>query len=1170
MVAAAGGGGGGDVSASGTPVNNQLAIWTDANTIEGSADLTFDGSTIIADADIRILDGEKLLIGTDSNFQFYGNAGSSKYITTLSEQLLILNQDASGGPIKIQATDVTNGIQFNIAGTEMGRFTSTGLGIGTTLPSHPLSVYGSLNDWVTELHQTNTTAGQSWGLQVLGGTNSSDMTFEAANAAGTAYFNIRGDGNVGIGTTSPAYTLDVSSGYINSARLYLNEANNYIMGESDNMYIRAHNDMYFNIDTPGDSILRHFIWRTNTSSELMRLGEDGILEVKSGGKVGIGTAAPTMKLEVASSDGFAGYFRGTSTATIASDTTNNNYLRIKNASIVDATTALLGYQTGNGYIGGIVGIEQYDADDANNVYANLVFGTKEAADSTPNRRMTILHDGKVGIGTATPLNSGKVTILDGSNPQLVLANDGTEYFTLEADGNYLNITAKSTDKAIVSFRDNGNTYFNGDNIIFEQVAEKYFQFKGTNRLDFGSEPAWQINDQSDTLTFTRNDGTGDINVTAGDLILNGDSTAFSIKDADGTETVRLATASGDEGLLYLRGPTGGNSIYLDGNSDSYINNGANFGIGTTAPSMALHVNSSSYDVAEFSSSHAAGAKLILDADATGGTEFALQSTADGAGTGGGKLDFVNAGNSRMVLTAAGNLGIGITTPASSLHINGTGDQKIILKSASANSEGLVIASAAGSERVDFSTDGANVMCFTAADKVGIGTTSPNSKMTVQGDLDVPVNSRFRAGSGDSNHTGVDIYHDGSNNYTLIENRPSGGDLIFRQMHNGKDYIFKADNDSGTEQEVMRIDGSNARVGIGTAAPDVALDVRDAGWPIAALHGTSEYGTGIQLYNTHTTDQAWAIIGGGTSQSNYPLKFYDQTNAVYRMVLDNTGKLGIGTTEPTEVLDVRSANNTLALFKSSDNRGLIQVADDDTTASIVAENSTLSLGLTSSISASNLNIDSAGNVGIGTTTPDYTLELENTAPQLGFNDTNGRKFYLMSQSDKFWLGDATGGTTPLVVDSAGNVGIGTSSPSNPLHIAGHVNPLRLQGTSTGKVELGVSTSGDFTIDADDDIRLDSGGQDIVLYGQGSQFARLTNASTDFEILTTTQDRDLIFKGNDGGSTIEAMRIDYSAGGFVGIGTTAPAYKLDVFGDARVKGTASHLVMQELKEQLATKH
>jgi hypothetical protein len=38
-------GGGGGVSASGTPVNNQLAIWTDATTIEGDADLTYDSTT---------------------------------------------------------------------------------------------------------------------------------------------------------------------------------------------------------------------------------------------------------------------------------------------------------------------------------------------------------------------------------------------------------------------------------------------------------------------------------------------------------------------------------------------------------------------------------------------------------------------------------------------------------------------------------------------------------------------------------------------------------------------------------------------------------------------------------------------------------------------------------------------------------------------------------------------------------------------------------------------------------------------------------------------------------------------------------------------------------------------------------------------------------------------
>ena len=85
------------------------------------------------------------------------------------------------------------------------------------------------------------------------------MTSGSEDPSSTPILGIKQDGKVGIGTDSPAYTLDVSSGYANAARLYLNEANNYIMGESDNMYLRAHNDMYFNIDTPGDSVLRHFI-----------------------------------------------------------------------------------------------------------------------------------------------------------------------------------------------------------------------------------------------------------------------------------------------------------------------------------------------------------------------------------------------------------------------------------------------------------------------------------------------------------------------------------------------------------------------------------------------------------------------------------------------------------------------------------------------------------------------------------------------------------------------------------------------------------------------------------------------------------------------------------------------------------------------------------------------
>ena len=120
--------------------SGQVTYFDGTSNVTGSANLTYNGSKLYVDADVQITSGEKLTIGDDENFQLYGSDGGSKYITTISEQLLIWNQDASGGPIKIQATDVTNGIQFNIAGTEQGRFTSTGLGIGTTSPDAKVEI----------------------------------------------------------------------------------------------------------------------------------------------------------------------------------------------------------------------------------------------------------------------------------------------------------------------------------------------------------------------------------------------------------------------------------------------------------------------------------------------------------------------------------------------------------------------------------------------------------------------------------------------------------------------------------------------------------------------------------------------------------------------------------------------------------------------------------------------------------------------------------------------------------------------------------------------------------------------------------------------------------------------------------------------------------------------
>lgn len=91
---------------------------------------------------------------------------------------------------------------------------------------------------------------------------------------------------------------------------------------------------------------------------------------------------------------------------------------------------------------------------------------------------------------------------------------------------------------------------------------------------------------------------------------------------------------------------------------------------------------------------------------------------------------------------------------------------------------------------------------------------------------------------------------------------------------------------------------------------------------------------------------------------------------------------------------------------------------------------------------------------------------------------------------------------------------------------------------------VSTTADFTIDAGGDIVLDADGTDILLKDDGTAFGRFKRDSSDFIIKSETNNKDIVFRGQDGGATITAMTLDMSEGGNVGIGTTAPNSKLDI--------------------------
>ena len=78
---------------------------------------------------------------------------------------------------------------------------------------------------------------------------------------------------------------------------------------------------------------------------------------------------------------------------------------------------------------------------------------------------------------------------------------------------------------------------------------------------------------------------------------------------------------------------------------------------------------------------------------------------------------------------------------------------------------------------------------------------------------------------------------------------------------------------------------------------------------------------------------------------------------------------------------------------------------------------------------------------------------------------------------------------------------------------------------------ISDAGDFYIDAGGDITIDADGGDIILKDGGTIVGTLSMNQNggDFEVRSRVSDKDLVFKGNDGGSEITALTLDMSAGG-----------------------------------------
>tara|TARA_R100001086_G_scaffold151052_1_gene80343 strand:+ start:361 stop:1740 length:1380 start_codon:yes stop_codon:yes gene_type:complete len=99
---------------------------------------------------------------------------------------------------------------------------------------------------------------------------------------------------------------------------------------------------------------------------------------------------------------------------------------------------------------------------------------------------------------------------------------------------------------------------------------------------------------------------------------------------------------------------------------------------------------------------------------------------------------------------------------------------------------------------------------------------------------------------------------------------------------------------------------------------------------------------------------------------------------------------------------------------------------------------------------------------------------------------------------------------------------------------------------------ISDSGTMTMDIGGDLNIDVAGTDINIKSDGTEFLRIDKSGTNARFESIVSDGDLLFRGSDGGSSIQALQLDMSAAG-------AATFNADVtaFSDKRLKTDISNI-------------
>ena len=460
-----------------------------------------------------------------------------------------------------------------------------------------------------------------------------------------------------------------------------------------------------------------------------------------------------------------------------------------------------------------------------------------------------------------------------------------------------------------------------------------------------------------------------------------------------------------------------------------------------------------------------------------------------------------------------------------------------------NSSSDLVAYVNGTNKYFIGTNNQPRLTITGAGNVGINETNPNTASQLEVNGQTRIIGGLMAGNADAGNvvaTGVQVHLKNTGAAKLRLEDSDSGNLAFdlvSEFSTGFSIVETVGGDTGDNTRLF-IEKATGRIGVGTITPSNQLHLKSTGANASALIvednarkleiGRDQIvskdvtnGNATNLYINPNANTSIATNGGnvgigiasgshkldvrgvvninsgadkqlrfsGTSKNSYSFEhdasriyLYDETSTAARLVIMNSGNIGIGTTGPQRQLEIRNASGqgeallsgtsgTYLYFRPSNAYSAAGNFGIKTTGlSSGTYESTMTFTGYYSGNSNLMTLKGSGSVGIGTSSPHFYatykhLTIDGTVGagyMLRNNGSNAYEHYANStQVIHYALGTRTqdwytNGQHRMTLSSGGFLGIGISSaPWAKLHVNGAEDLLAYFKSTDNKAAIAIA-------------------------------------------------------------------------------------------------------------------